>query len=271
MLALDIDGTLTNSDKLISPETKAAIREIQDRGVTIVLASGRPTPGCKRLVEELSLETRGGYLLSYNGARITDCRTGKIVFQQTLPPNIVPGLYAYALENNLGMMTYENNAVLAGTPTDAYMELEARINGLPILRHDNFLQNVPEFVNKCLMTADAEILAVHENALSGKYKDILSIYRSEPFFLEIMPSGIDKAHSLSVLLDKTGINRSELVCCGDGYNDISMLSFAGLGVAMHNAQPAVKLAADYITESNDDDGIVRVISAFFCRLTNTAA
>ncbi len=267
MLALDIDGTLTNSDKKITPATEYALREVLESGVTVVLASGRPTPGLEAFAEQLELAKYGGYILSYNGARITDCRTGEIIFQQTLPVGMVSRFHDYANEHGLGMMTYENRSILTGSPIDSYMEIESRINGMPILTQQDFPQSVPELVNKCLLTGDPDVLAVHEKKLAEEYAGVLSIYRSEPFFLEIMPKGVDKAYSLSVLLEKTGLSKEALVCCGDGYNDISMLRYAGLGVAMHNAQPAVKAVADYITESNNADGIVRVITSFLLRPT----
>lgn len=267
MLALDIDGTLTNSDKKITPATEAALREVLDSGVTVVLASGRPTPGLEAFAAQLELAKYGGYLLSYNGARITDCRTGEIIFQQTLPTGIVSRFHDYAKEHALGMMTYENRSILTGSPIDSYMEIESRINGMPIITQPDFPGSVPELVNKCLLTGDPNVLAMHEKKLAEEYAGVLSIYRSEPFFLEIMPKGVDKAYSLSVLLEKTGLTKEALVCCGDGYNDISMLRFAGLGVAMYNAQPAVKAVADYITESNNADGIARVISSFLLRPT----
>lgn len=90
-----------------------------------------------------------------------------------------------------------------------------------------------------------------------------SIYRSEPYFMEIMPRGVDKAAALERMLMSLGCTREETVCCGDGFNDISMLAYAGTGVAMGNAQPEVKAAADYITATNDEDGLVEVIEKFF--------
>ena len=98
--------------------------------------------------------------------------------------------------------------------------------------------------------------------LAVKYKDVLSIYRSEPFFIEIMPKNVDKAASLDIMLTSLGITKDDVICCGDGFNDKSMIEYAGVGVAMENAQPAVKEVADYITKSNDEDGIVHVIDKF---------
>ena len=92
--------------------------------------------------------------------------------------------------------------------------------------------------------------------LQKQYHGLLNIYRSEPFFLEIMPQNIDKAHSLQKLLNSIGLTADSMICCGDGFNDLSMIEYAGLGVAMENAQPVVKESADFITKSNDEDGIL---------------
>ena len=90
----------------------------------------------------------------------------------------------------------------------------------------------------------------------------LSVYRSEPFFLEILPKGIDKAQCLTQLLEKIGIQREEIIACGDGYNDLTMIQYAGLGVAMENAVLPVRSAADFVTYSNNDDGVAHVVEKF---------
>ena len=101
-----------------------------------------------------------------------------------------------------------------------------------------------------------------ENKLNEMYGNELSIYRSEPFFVEIMPQNVDKAATLDVLVNMLGLNKENTICCGDGFNDLSMIKYAGIGVAMENAQDIVKVCADYVTNSNDDDGIVHVIEKF---------
>lgn len=105
-LVLDIDGTLTNSRKEISEETKRGIQETLKRGHKVILASGRPTPGMRRYEQELELEKYGGYLLSFNGGRIVECRTGEVVYQRILPLSIIPGLYRFARNNGCGLVTY---------------------------------------------------------------------------------------------------------------------------------------------------------------------
>ena len=262
VLVLDIDGTLTNSKKEITPQTKAGIFHIMERGHKVILASGRPTPGMRRYAQELELEKYGGYLLSFNGGRIIECRTGEVVYQKTLPSSVISGLYKYALKHDIGIITYLGDQIIVGTRMDEYIELEARINGMPCRKVDNFPQYKEYSLNKCLMTAPPEQAAEYEKQLQEMYGDVLSIYRSEPFFIEIMPKNVDKASSLDRMLQTVGLYRENTICCGDGYNDISMIEYAGVGVAMANAQEKVKESADFITKSNDKDGIVVVIEKF---------
>lgn len=262
ILVLDIDGTLTNSQKEITSETKAGILRIMERGHKVILASGRPTPGMRRYAEELELEKYGGYLLSFNGGRIVECRSGEIVYQKLLPSNVISGLYKFALKNNLGIVTYLGDYIIVGTRMDEYIELESRINAMPCRKVDNFAQYREYSLNKCLMTAPPQKAQEYEKQLVEMYGDVLSIYRSEPFFIEIMPKNVDKATSLDRMLETVGLTRENTICCGDGFNDMTMIKYAGIGVAMANAQEEVKRSADFITDSNDEDGIVKVIDTF---------
>ena len=262
VLVLDIDGTLTNSEKQITDETKKAIWATLERGHKVILASGRPTPGMRRYEEELELKKYGGYLLSFNGGRIVDCRTGNIIYQRILPATVIPELYEFAKENNCGLLTYSGEAIISAFEPDEFAELESRINGMEIQVEEKFTEYVDFEVNKCLLTAPVDRAPALEKALQEKYKDTLSVYRSEPFFIEVMPLNVDKAASLDHMLENIGLSKEDAICCGDGFNDISMIKYAGVGVAMGNAQPAVKEAADYITATNDEDGLVPVIDNF---------
>lgn len=262
ILVLDIDGTLTTSSKEISPETKRGLLMIQERGHIVMLASGRPTPGMLRYAEELELAKYGGYLLSFNGARIINCKTGEIVYQRTMPLDMIPALFDYAKTHDCGIISYEGDEVIAGNGIDEYIELEARINGMPVREVEDFANYITFDVNKCLMTAPPEKAEVYVKKLQEKFGDILSIYRSEPFFIEIMPQNVDKAASLDRMLESVGLTKDDAICCGDGYNDITMISYAGVGVAMANARDEVKAVADYVTKSNDEDGLVDVIDKF---------
>ncbi len=262
ILVLDIDGTLTNSQKEITPKTKHAVIDTMKRGHKVILASGRPTYGMHRYEKELELKENGGFLLSFNGGRIVNCATGEVVYQRILPKEVIPGLYDFAISHDCGLITYENENIILGTRDDEYIAIESRINGMEVKKVDNFVEYVDFDINKCLMTAPPEQAEKYVEMLQEEFGDILSIYRSEPFFIEIMPQNVDKASSLDRMLQTVGLYRENTICCGDGYNDISMIEYAGVGVAMANAQEKVKESADFITKSNDRDGIVVVIEKF---------
>lgn len=263
VLVLDIDGTLTNSQKVITGNTKTAIIEAMKRGHKVMLASGRPTPGMKKYALELELANYDGYLLSFNGGKIIHCKTGEIIFQKVLPSLVIKSLYNYAIEKGCGLVTYLGDDIILATEKDEYIEIESKINEMECKKVTNFVDYVSDYnLNKMLMTAPPEKAAVFVEELQEKFKDVLSIYRSEPFFIEIMPKNVDKAASLDIMLTSLGITKDDVICCGDGFNDKSMIEYAGVGVAMENAQPAVKEVADYITKSNDEDGIVHVIDKF---------
>lgn len=263
-LILDIDGTLTNSKKEITEATLQAILEVQEKGHIVIIASGRPTHGVKWIADALKLSEHGGYVLCFNGARITNVRTGEVVYQQEFPKECIAPLYDYAIAHDMGLVTYEGDSVITGTRRDEYMEFEARLNNMELRSVENYKEYVDFAVNKCLFTANVEEAPVLEKELADKYEGILSVYRSEPFFIECMPLGVDKAASLDHLFNIIGMDKKDAVACGDGYNDMSMIQYAGVGVAMANAQEEVKKAADMVTEkTNDEDGLLEVIEKYF--------
>lgn len=262
MLVLDLDGTLTNSEKKITPPTREAIIEIQESGKKVVLASGRPTPGITPLAEELHLKDYGSYILSFNGARIIDCRTGESIYNKTVPNNVIPEIYEMVKDYDVDLVTYTDTEILSGIKPNQYTEIESRICNLDIVSVNNFAEAIDFPVNKLLIPGDPSLTVQLEKILKEKFHSFLNIYRSEPFFLEIMPQNIDKAHSLQKLLNSIGMTAEQMICCGDGYNDLTMIEYAGLGVAMENAQPIVKEKADYVTKSNDEDGVLYVIDQF---------
>lgn len=263
LLALDLDGTLTNSKKEITPHTRETlIRAQQEKGVKIILASGRPTYGVAPLANALELDKFGGYILAYNGGEIIDWRTREIMYKNLLDHDVLPYLYECAKKNGFAIVTYENEYVLTEKPDDEYVLKEALLNVMKIKKVDNFLEAVKHPIAKCLIVGEPARLARLEAEMREHLKDRMGVFRSEPYFLELVPKGIDKARSLSVLLDELGLKREELMAAGDGFNDLSMVKFAGMGVAMANAQDVVKENADFITLSNEEDGVAHAVEKF---------
>ena len=180
-------------------------------------------------------------------------------FQDTLDLAYIPEICEIIKDYPVGINTYEGDHIIVGNQINRYTEIEARINGMPIQYTEDFPAYVDFDINKCLLQGEPAVILELEKILSEKYKNKLGIFKSEPFFLEIVPQGIDKASSIDRLLKTIGMKTEECIACGDGFNDISMLRYAGLGVAMDNAADTVKNAADYITLSNDRDGIAHLL------------
>lgn len=262
VLVVDLDGTLTNKEKKVTLPTKQAIKSMQERGHIMVLASGRPTPGVTPVAEELELAKYGGYILSYNGSRITRCSDGKVLYDQKLPDDIVPEIFAMADELGIGMMTYDANSIVANQHHDEFMELEAFITHLELHHYETPMEHLDTPVNKCLGTAPVDVAPEIMQKFEEKFGERIHVDRSEPFFIELLPMGIDKAASIKKLCEVLDTTMDNVIACGDGFNDISMVRAAGLGVAMANAQEPVKQVADYITLSNEEDGVAHVIHKY---------
>lgn len=262
VIVLDLDGTLTNRDKVITPRTKSALMEAQKRGKKVVLASGRPTPGVLPLAEELCLKDYGGFVLSFNGGMIINCQTGEIVFSRLLPLEANEKIVALAKEHGVECLTYEGDHLIVSSKECPYAQKESWISHMPMHEEEDMTAYLNFQVPKFLLLDDGDYLALVEAKVKAALGKNFSVYRSEPFFLEILPKGIDKAQSLERLLEVIGCTRDEMIACGDGYNDISMIQFAGLGVAMENAVLPVRKVANYITDSNNDDGVGKVVEKF---------
>jgi len=261
VIALDIDGTLNSSEHKILPETKDALLAAQEKGLKVVLASGRPTPGMMNLAKELQLERFGGFVLSYNGGRITNVKTKEVIHEVFLTPEEAHEIYDLAKENNVTIMAYDGEDIIT-EDHDEYVQMESDINVMPLRATDNFKKAVVNHTIKTLTTGAPEVIAEVERRFTQTFGDRFSICRSMPFFLEVMPPGVNKALALGRLLKELEMTPADMVACGDGFNDIEMVKCAGFGVAMGNAIPEVKAAADYVTRSNDDNGIVDVIEKF---------
>ena len=263
VLALDLDGTLTNDKKIVTPRTRAALDAAAAQGVTIVLASGRPTAGITPLARELGLDKKGGCVLAYNGGKIVDCVTGGTLYQVQLPAEYVPQLCAFAAEQDVAILTYNTEGIVCERDRDEWANKECFTTKLPMIHVDDLASYVDYPVCKMLITLDParrdEVCAAGRKRFAGE----LDLYPSSPFFIETVPLGVAKDASLAALLERMGLTRENLMACGDGLNDRSMLSFAGVGVAMQNAEEPVKAVADYVTAAdNNHDGVAEAIEKF---------
>lgn len=260
LLVLDLDGTLTNSKKQITPFTLATLMEAQEQGLRIVLASGRPTYGIIPLAKQLEMHRFGGFILSFNGGKIINQATNEVLYEQTLESDIIPILYKRAWDAGLTILSYNGKYILTENAEDKYVKYESFLTKMKVKETDNFLRDLHLPADKCMIVGEPEDLVPLEEKLRQEVGQQINVYRSEAFYLELVPKGIDKAASLARLLEKLAISPDEIVAVGDGYNDVSMIRYAGLGVAMANAQEPVKASANYVTpQTNDEDGVAWLV------------
>ena len=260
LLVLDVDGTLLNNAREISNRTLAALLKVQQMGVRIVLASGRPTYGLMPLAKTLELGNYGGFILSYNGCQIIKAQNGEILFERRINPEMLPYLEKKARKNNFAIFTYHDDIIITDTPENEYIISEAVLNNQKIIKEDEFSTAVDFPPCKCMLVSnDEEALIVLEDHWRRQLNGTLDVFRSEPYFLEVVPCGIDKANTLGALMEKLNIKREEVIAIGDGGCDVTMLQLAGMGIAMGHSQDSVKVCADYVTASNEEDGVAQAV------------
>lgn len=262
ILALDLDGTLTNSKKEVSIQNIKYINYAIDAGVQIVLASGRPTLGIEHVAQTLGLDEKGGFILAYNGGQIIECRSHQLIVHKVIPYEYNHLICETARRFNVCALTYNDIGVISENDNDPYVIKEGYNNSIPVIKVDCLEKEIKAEVVKFMIVGEHTQLIKVKEYLSIEMKDKLNVFFSEPYFLEITPLGIEKSSSMKKLLDYLGYSRDQLIVCGDGLNDISMMKLAGFSVAMENAYEETKKYADYITASNENDGVAEAIDKF---------
>ena len=259
LLVLDVDGTLLNDKKEITPRTHAALLKAQQMGVHVVLASGRPTNGVQPLAEALELNHYGGFILSYNGGQIINAQTGELMFEKRIDPAMIPYLNRKAKENGFAIFTYHKDYILTDSPEN--MHVHQRPNSIRCASSVWRISRAVDFAPcKCILTSDDENNLVGlENHWKKRLDGVLEAFRSEDYFLEVAPHFINKGNTLAVLMEMLNITTEEVVAIGDGVADVSMLQLAGTGVAMGNARDSVKACADFTTLPNNMEGVAVAI------------
>ncbi len=263
-IVLDVDGTLVGSDKTISEATKEALISAQERGKKVVIASGRSISGVRHTASAIQLQKYGGYIIAYNGTTVINCQNGECIYNQIIPEEHFKLIYQMALEFNVGISVYKDatKEIVIGNGLNPYIEMDAKACDISIVNPQNFIKELNFPVNKFLLSGDPAVMEKVEKIFAERIGDKCNVFRSDPCFVEVLPRYIDKAMAVDKLIKYIDIDKKKLICVGDSFNDISMIRYAGLGVAMGNAQQEVKDIADYITHTNDEDGVVDVVNRF---------
>lgn len=265
VIIMDIDGTLVNDKKEITPKTKEVLLKAQEQGALLVLASGRPTSGLRKLAAELQMDKHHGLFVCFNGSKVIDCQSDEVLFNQAMSvedskavlehlknfrarPMFDKGEYMYVND------VFDNYITYKGKPFNV-MQYESRGNNYILCEKRDLAAFVDFEINKILTYGDPEYLQAHYQEMMEPFKDSLSCMFTGDFYFEFTAQGIDKAKALDTVLIPMGYTREEMIAFGDGHNDASMVKYAGIGVAMANAVQDLKDIADEVTLSNEEDGI----------------
>lgn len=259
LIATDMDGTLLNEKSELSNENKEAIIKAQENGTIFCLASGRPTAAMKEFSKILKLDKFGGYIISYNGAMIYDCKNNKVIFSEGLNKEQIKKVFEYAKINDVAAITYVDDLIYC-SKFDEYVNIETTSTKMETKTIDN-LENLDYTKTlKCMIVAKPEKIKELFEDFDKENEFFTAI--SNPHFLEIANSNIDKGKALRNLSSILGLNKEEVIACGDSFNDVAMLEFAGLSVAADNSHDKIKEICSYVSKNNNEHILEDVIKKY---------
>lgn len=262
LLVSDLDGTLVDYDGTISPRVKGAVRRAMDKGVRVTLATGRIFQVTLPFAEELNPNAP---LICCNGGLIIDFLTREVVYQETIPLPLVREAVRFAEEKGLRLGIYFDDHRTSLEKPDPEGGFYLYLSGVQM----HIVEDPLAFLNreplKFLITTDEEESELIITQLQERLGNRMRVFRSTPVLVEAALPGLSKARGLAHLAAHLGIKREETMAIGDNDNDAEMLAWAGLGVAMGNATPKTKAAADYIAPSISEDGAAEAIERFILR------
>lgn len=258
LVAIDIDGTLLNDYKEVTQEVRGALQAAKEKGVKVVLCTGRPIGGVHGFIEELNLQDQ--YVITFNGALVQYTRTKEVVSEITLTYQDLKRLYDLSQELHSPMHFFDSTTIY--TPNkeiNKYTIYESYANQVPL--HYRTIEEIPEnmLIPKVMFIDEPERLSKIMANIPDSIKENYTMVQSAPFFLEILHPSVSKGNAVKLLAERLSIKREEVICIGDGENDLSMVEYAGCGVAMGNAVPSIKEAAQFQTLSNNEHGVAYAI------------
>lgn len=262
LCTIDLDGTLFDNNKNISIENKKAILEAKNNGCRIVIASGRPYNGVRKVLDELELTTEQDYVICYNGAMVFNVKTGTSIFSTTIVGKSVKELYEESKKMGVNFHAFTKEEKLVTDIHNPYTDVEVRINKIEdyIVDFSSF-QDEDKFI-KCMMVGSDEDITSTLSKLKPSYYDQYSVVRSSKIFLEFLNKATNKGTALEALAKHLGIPMENTMAIGDAGNDLAMIEKAHIGVAMENSFPEIKKVANYITTSNEASGVAKALNHF---------
>lgn len=259
LVAIDLDDTLLNNDLQISPRVQAAIQRTIEQGVQVTLATGRMFRSAYPFAQQMGLNIP---LITYQGALVKNSQSGEVLYHTPLPRIYVRPVLELINTYGYHVQAYVDDELVMEKYTaeaQAYVD-QSRV---PVKLVPDLLSFLSQEPTKILViNFDEPKLNAMAEDLNHRFGEHLYITKSKPYYLEVLHPEATKGKALQALASRLGIRQEEVIAIGDSFNDIDMIQYAGLGVVMGNAREEIKQYADYITVSNEDDGVAEVLEKF---------
>lgn len=258
LVAIDLDDTLLDNSRVVSPRACAAIRAAVAGGVTVTLATGRMYRSALPYARQLELDVP---LVTYNGALIKCSGSGETLLHRPLDAGTAAEVLAFFRERGWYVQVYLDDTLYV-RERDANARYYETISGVDAVAVGDALWTLPGEPTKLLALAEPDRIQEINAAVAAAFGDRVYTAVSKAFYLEITHPGVNKGVALDFLAGRLGIGREAVMAIGDSINDLDMIGYAGLGVAMGNANPRVKAAAQAVTAANDADGVAEAIEKY---------
>lgn len=263
LIAIDMDGTLLTDQQTITPENQQAIQAATAAGIQVVLASGRPLTGLQAYSKQLGLWSKGHYTVTFNGALVQENQTDQPIVKHTVPFETFQTFYDLSQKLGLHIHAEDKNAMY--TPNRAisrYTVVESALVNLPLYYRPLADFEPDQRFSKVMLIDTPELITAAQDKIPQQLRDQYYIVNSTPYFIEVMNKNVSKGHAIAELAQYLQIHPDEVMAIGDERNDLTMLDYAGTGVAMGNAVPQVKAKATVITATNNASGVGQAIQKY---------
>lgn len=260
LIGIDCDDTLLDSNKRISHENCNTIDKVNELGIKCVLTTGRPY--VKRTVDyykDLNLYNEGQYFIAYNGAAIYDIFSGKIIYSHPLEYIDILKIHSAVSIYNVSHYIHKTGTVCYDVMNE-YVYLEKKFNDLELIKIDFNNLDTDEKAFKYMLGGSPSLIKEIYEKVPKEVKEKYNVVISMPCFLEFMHKDVNKWNGLKTLANHLSINENSIMAIGDSMNDYEMIKYSKVGVAMGNSVDRIKEIADYVTDTNDNDGVAKIIN-----------
>ena len=254
LIAIDVDGTLVNSKKELSIENIEAIKYAVDKGIKVMIASGRPLSGIKQY--EMPFEEDIPFI-TFNGAMVVRKDSNKILYNKTIDFEEAYNILKYIYDNNINVVVWSNSKLYVNVISETTKNYGFKSGCAPVLSFD-INQMCDDGVNKILLYGENKDLLRYKDDIV-KISNKVNLEFSSPYYLEIFNIEASKGNAVKALCEYYGFSKDEALTIGDNFNDLSMLKYSGISVAMGNSPDEIKKMCTFVTKTNEESGVAHAI------------